>query len=203
MRTAYGDQTLQRTRFASRPLDEHLRYLVANLREAARVAKDQGVLLAIENHTDFSGPEWRRVLTEVDLPQIRFAFDSGNGFTIYCDPVEDADALAPWSVTTHIKDMHVVENPRPAQGFSALVPFGLVGCPVGQGNVDLRAIIKRLFEESPLGSDIPLIVEPSWPAVAPGDDLAQKRNDLVALNVQGLRAMVRNLLPQAPHAGPT
>lgn len=193
LRTAYGDQTVARTRFASTPLPEHLTFLESNLREAATIAESEGVVLAVENHTDFSGREWEIVFTKVNSEHVRCALDSGNGMTIFSDPAEDVAALARWSVTTHIKDLRVIENPRPPSGMSPEVPFGLVGCPIGEGSIDLVTIVRCLIQESPQGDRLPLIVEPSWPVGATEANLAEKRNSLVAANLRNLRKLVREL----------
>lgn len=195
MRTAYGDQTLGRTRFGPSELGEHLRRLAANLEEAAAMADAEGVVLAIENHTDFSGREWATVFEQVGSPSIACAFDCANGLTVFSNPAEDALALAHWSVTTHIKDLEVVENSRPEQGFSPLVPFTLRGCPIGDGDVDVRRAVSLLFSESGLGTEIPLIVEPSWPPATAGDDLRLARNRLLRENLRRLRLLVEDLNP--------
>jgi sugar phosphate isomerase/epimerase len=199
LRTAYGDQTVARTRFAPRPLAEHLDSLKANLKEAAKIAQSEDIVFAVENHTDFSGRDWDAVFSDVDSEHVRCAVDTGNGLTIFSDPAEDAAALARWAVTTHIKDMRVIENPRPAVGMSPQVPFGLVGCPIGEGNIDLRAIVRRLVSASPLQDRLPLIVEPSWPSGATQANLADRRNALVETNVENLRRMVREMEDPPAH----
>ena len=193
LRTAYGDQTVARTRFGAILLADHLKFLESNLREASEIAKSEGVVLAVENHTDFSGREWATVFMNVDSEQIRCALDTGNGLTIFSDPSEDAAALARWSVTAHIKDLRVVENPRPAKGMSPQVPFGLVGCPIGEGNIDLVGIVRRIVNESPLRDRVPLIIEPSWPSGATEANLPEKRNALVEANLRNLRKLLQEL----------
>jgi sugar phosphate isomerase/epimerase len=193
LRTAYGDQTVARTRFGAKPLAEHLKLLESNLHEAAKIAESEDVVLAVENHTDFSGREWASVLSHVDSERIRCAFDTGNGMTIFSDPADDGEALARWSVTTHIKDMRVIDNPRPAQGMSPQVPFGLTGCPIGEGSIDVVTILRRLIDEGPLGDRVPLIVEPSWPPGATEANLAEKRNALIEANLRNLRRLLKEL----------
>jgi len=193
MRTAYGDNTLARSRYAARPVAEHLRFLIANLREAARLADSEGVILAIENHCDFYGEEWAQVLETIASDSIRCALDTGNGLTVFCDPMRDAAALTPWAVTTHLKDMCVMENPRPAIGMSPLVPFTMAGCPIGDGIVDLQTIVRNLVDHGPLGHHVPLIVEPSWPAAASDSDLRVRRKELLMANLSGLRRLLGTL----------
>ena len=193
MRTAYGNDGLARTRFGPTPLPEHMKLLASNLQEAAKLAESEGVVLAIENHCDFSGREWAGVFAQVDSERIRCALDTGNGIAIFWDPMDDTEALARWVVTTHIKDMRVTENRRPDKGRSPRVPFGLTGCPIGEGNVDVLAIIRRLVKECPLHAQVPLIVEPSWPSVADGEDLSTKRNELLLASLRNLRQLIQSL----------
>jgi hypothetical protein len=96
--------------------------------------------------------------------------------------------------------MRVIDNPRPATGPSPLVPFGLVGCPIGEGNVNLVAILRTLFTDGPLGDQVPLIIEPSWPEGANEDNLAQKRNELIAANLRNLRRLVPEIMKQSHDA---
>jgi sugar phosphate isomerase/epimerase len=193
LRTAYGNQTVARSRFGRADVAEHLRFLASQLREADRIAESEDVVLAIENHTDFSGQEWNTVFSEVNSERVRCAVDTGNGLTIFTDPAEDVRALARWSVSTHIKDMRIVENPRPDKGMSPQVPFGLVGCPIGEGHLDVLATVRCLISDSPLGNRLPLIVEPSWPSGATEASLPEKRNALVAANVRNLRRLLDRL----------
>jgi len=56
IRASYGRLNVATSRFnRDWPLAEHLGHLVAHLKEANRVVFDHGLLLAIENHCDFTG----------------------------------------------------------------------------------------------------------------------------------------------------
>lgn len=193
MRTAYGNNTVALSRFGPTPLPEHLKHLESNLKEAAKLAESEGVFLAIENHCDFSGRELASVFAHVDSERIRCALDTGNGMTIFCDPMDDAEALARWTVTTHIKDMKVIEHEGIVMGRSTRVPFGLIGCPIGEGHVDVLAIIQRLIKECPLHARVPLIIEPSWPSVASGEDFRTKRNEMLFASLRNLRQLVQSI----------
>jgi sugar phosphate isomerase/epimerase len=193
LRTGSDDGRTHRLFVQIPPKAEHMKLLESNLQEAARLAESEGVVLAIENHTDFSGREWARVFSQVNSEQIRCAFDSGNGITIFCDPIDDSEALAQWTVTTHIKDMRVTENPRPARGLSPRVPFGLTGCPIGEGSIDIGRVVRWLLKESPLGGRLPLIVEPSWPGVARGKTMSTIRNELLIANLSNLKKLLQEM----------
>jgi sugar phosphate isomerase/epimerase len=189
MHVAYGDETLARSRFAAGGIAEHLNKMVANLREAALIADAEGVILAVENHCDFSGQEWASVFEEVASPAIRCKLDSANGLAIYCDPIADAEALIPWAVTTHLKDLRPIEHQPPPN----VVPFTLIGCPIGDGIVDVKSIVEKLLAQGPSGRGVPLIVEPGWAEIPPGADIGKTRNKLVATNVQRMREILEGL----------
>jgi len=61
--------------------------------------------------------------------------------------VDAARALAPHTITTHIKDL-------------AVAPFARwEGVPLGQGHVDLPTVIAELAAQAPDPSNLPLVME--------------------------------------------
>lgn len=163
IRTAYGRLNIETSRF-HRPkgIREHLEALVPTLREAAAMVRDAGLLLAVENHCDFTGRELAQLLDLVDSPHVGAALDTGNGYTVFCDPNDDVAALAPYTFTTHLKDMNVVKNP-----LKGGIPFTAFGCTLGEGHVDLAAAIELLARHSPCAEGLHLIVEPGWMVMDP------------------------------------
>lgn len=121
------------------------------------MAEDAGVLLAVENHCDFTGRELAQLLEMVDSPYVGAALDTANGFTVFCDPNEDIEALAPWTFTTHMKDMKIVDY-----SVGGHIPMIAIGCTLGEGHVDLSRAIDLLAEHSPQAEGLHLIVEPGW-----------------------------------------
>ena len=99
--------------------------------------------------------------------------DTANGFTVYCDPNDDVDALAPYAITTHIKDMKVVDHA------SELIPFQARGCVLGEGDVDIPRALDLLETYSPRAEGLHLVVEQGWFAYEPGKD--SKAQDKAAL----------------------
>jgi len=97
-------------------------------------------------------------------------------------------ALAHLAVTTHLKDMRVVQHGDPGQ-----VPFLPVGCALGEGLVDVPGTIRTLVADAPRGRQTPLIVETGWPpAAAPGEDGPEARRRMFAESI----AYLRRLLPE-------
>lgn len=188
VRGGYGRLTLETSRFdRSRPLAEHRAHVVACLSAAADVAADIGVPLAIENHCDFTGKQLVEILDEVDSPLIGCALDTGNAYTVYADPADDIAALAPYAVTTHMKDMRL--EPSPFGGTIPLLPYG---CPMGDGNVDIAATVAALAHRSPDPHGLHLIVETGWER-ADGLDpaaLAELRRERLVQGVRWLQELI-------------
>lgn len=181
LRSGYGRLTLETTRFAAeRNADQQLAHMVACLREAAKIAEEFEMPLAVENHCDFTGKELAEVLRQVDSEWIGCAMDTANGFTVYCDPNEDIEALAEFTFTTHMKDMKMV--PTPVRG---LVPILPKGCELGQGHVDLVRAARLFAERSPRAKGLHLITEAGWETFDPAADNAVDLKK--ALLEQGVR----------------
>lgn len=181
LRSGYGRLTLETTRFAAeRNADQQMAHMVACLREAAKVAEELEMPLAVENHCDFTGKELATVLREVDSEWIGCAMDTANGFTVYCDPNEDIEALAEFTFTTHMKDMRMV--PAPMKGLVPIVPKG---CELGEGHVDLVRAARLFAERSPRAENLHLITEAGWETFDP--DAANATDLKKALLEQGVR----------------
>jgi sugar phosphate isomerase/epimerase len=147
------------------PLDEQLDRLAAALRRLAPVAEAGGVRLTIENHADYRGHELAAVLARVDSPAVGARLDTANPYAVIEEPLAAAEALAPYTVATHVKDLIVEAEP----GNRGVPPGGLLGlrhCVLGEGHVDLPAIVALLAERGPLGGDLSLVLEVGGATIA-------------------------------------
>ncbi|MBI2941844.1 MAG: sugar phosphate isomerase/epimerase [Chloroflexi bacterium] len=153
------------------------RDLVPVLREAVCAAADQGVVLAIENHGDFTADSLLRLRGEVNSPHLMVTLDTGNALRILEDPVEAARKLAPSVVATHIKD--VTTGRGSPQDF-----LYWPATPVGKGAIDIPAILAILRAAGYSGL---LCVEVDNPATAWRQT---PEEDLVRLSVEYLREHV-------------
>jgi sugar phosphate isomerase/epimerase len=193
IRTGYGHLDVATSRFAKdRSLADHLQFLVDNLREAAKVVEDNGVLLAIENHCDFSGRELAQVFEAVGSRSVGCALDTANGFTVFSDPGDDIRALAPYTMTTHMKDMRVVDarELEYIQSSGPLIPMLPIGCACGEGNVDLAMCIDELATKSPYAEGLHLIIELGWDPILPGMDKDASRIELFHRSVDYLKGLI-------------
>lgn len=186
LRLTYGELQIRTSRYNPElPLVDHMKLVVANLKEAARIAEDEDVVFGVENHCDFTGREWRAMLEEAGSPRVRAALDTGNCFTVFAQPQDDIDALAPITVLFHLKDMKVVSHDDPGQ-----VPFLPVGCVLGDGDVDIARAIRIAWSQGERGRDLPLVVETGWVRASPGEDPAEKRREVLRQSVGRLRQLV-------------
>ncbi len=96
-----------------------------------------GLDIGIENHKDWLAPELAALLRAIDSPHVGACVDFGNNLALLEDPDETIAVLAPYAVTTHVKDMAVRTT---ADGFE------LSEVPLGQGLLPLEryaAAIRR------------------------------------------------------------
>lgn len=98
------------------------------------------ISVGIENHKDFTAAELAGVLKRLDSAKIGACVDFGNNVSLLEDPIATIRTLAPYAVTTHVKDMAV----RPSHG-----GFDLSEVPLGEGLVPLRDGIRILREARP------------------------------------------------------
>lgn len=165
--------------YADAPRDELLGAVAPMLREAAEIAAEHGVTLALENHIDFTSHEVIRLLEQVGSEHLRVNFDTGNTIRLFEDPVQAAARLAPYTVSTHTKDIATrVRGGSPAEHF-AWWP----SCPVGEGVIDMPGVIAALSAggfDGCLAVEIDLVGE-QWV------ELGEER--IVATSVERLREM--------------
>jgi sugar phosphate isomerase/epimerase len=139
------------------PLAVQLERLGAALGRLAPIAEAGGVYLALENHADYRGDELAAVIRQVGSPAVGARFDTANPYAVIEEPVMAAAALAPMTLSTHIKDM-VVEAEPGNRGLSGGL-LALRACALGEGHVDLPAIVALLAEQSPLKNELVLTIE--------------------------------------------
>ena len=125
-------------RFRDQPHEPQLRQLAGMLREATKVAADQGVILAMENHIDFTAREILQLIEEVSSANFGVNFDTGNALRLFEDPVEEAKLLAPYIHATHIKDL------SPRRGGSPREWNFWESVPAGHGVVDIPGVMRAL-----------------------------------------------------------
>ena len=98
------------------------------------------VRLAVENHKDWRIDEMIGWLKRLSSEYVGVTLDTGNSIALLEDPHAVVDAFAPWTMTTHFKDMAVAEYDD---------GFLLSEVPLGDGFLDLPRIISVLKGRRP------------------------------------------------------
>lgn len=111
MRCFMGDATERR---GTVPLEQHVEMTVKILRSVRSRALDFGVRIAVENHGDLQAWEMRNLIEEAGKDFVGSCLDTGNPITVIEDPLISLEKLAPYVITTHVRDSVVFEHPRGA-----------------------------------------------------------------------------------------
>ena len=148
-----------------------------SLRLAEPLVRRHGVRLGVENHKDFHAPELVEMLSKIGSDQIGVCIDLGNSLALLEDPLAVVETLAPLVVTTHVKDIAVMES---AEGFH------MAEVPLGEGILDLPRMFELIEAANPRVEhhlemitrdplDIPCLKERYWATFPdkPGMELAR------------------------------
>lgn len=139
VRCFMGTQT---DRFGPPGFSVHVDECVRVLRSVAPRAEDLGVHIALENHGggDLRAPELKGLIERVDSSAVGVCFDSGNAAYAGEDPVQAAELLGPHVVTCQLRD---------ARAWMTASGAAVQWVPLGQGDIDLRAITQILNRHNP------------------------------------------------------
>lgn len=108
---------------------EFAKNALTSLELAESVVRKLKIKLAVENHKDWRAPELVDIMKKIDSEWVGVTLDFGNNVALMEDPMDVVNALAPYTFTTHVKDMGVSEH---EDGFL------LSEVPLGEGVLDLR-----------------------------------------------------------------
>ncbi len=157
--------------------DAHQKRAWKSLTLAEGVIARQGAQLAVENHKDWRVEEMLALVERLSSESVGINLDTGNNIALLEEPHAVVEALAPFAITTHLKDMAVAEY---EEGFL------LAEVPLGEGYLDLPRIIRTCRQANPqirfnlemITRDplqIPCLTDPYWTTFenVPAQDLAR------------------------------
>jgi sugar phosphate isomerase/epimerase len=107
---------------------------------AEPVLKRLGACLGVENHKDLRAEEWVELLRTVGSAHVGCCLDFGNNLALLESPEQTLQALGPYLVTTHLKDMALAPCPE---------GFEMAEVPLGQGMLDLPGLIAACVAANP------------------------------------------------------
>jgi sugar phosphate isomerase/epimerase len=166
--------------FRHEPHQPQIKALVAQFKEAMKIADEYGIKLANENHIDYTADEMLQMIEEVGSPNFGINFDTGNFLRLLDDPIKGMEKLAKYTFATHVKDLAVNPNARPDDWFF------FSGVPVGQGLVDnfkLAELLKKADYKGFLAVEIDH-PHPSW---------FNLEEEAISISVKNLRAIAKKL----------
>jgi 3-oxoisoapionate decarboxylase len=145
----------------------HIDSLIGVLKSGRSMALDAGLKIAVENHAgDMRSEELATLVEMAGRDFVGVNYDSGNSLWTFEDPLDALDRLAPYVVTTSLRDGIVTEIPNGAR---------VRWTAVGDGVVDFPRFVQRLAERCPgvpfhvetisgLGRDVPFLDDEFWEA---------------------------------------
>ncbi len=144
-------------RHQEHPVEALMEETMRTFRSMRSEAQEAGVKITIENHSgDFEADEVKTIIEESGKDYVGSCLDSGNPMWLVEDPLYTLETLAPYVVTTHIRDSALYEHPRGAA-------FQWVA--LDDGNIDFQKFIARYRELWPQSSMQLEIITGRRPAV--------------------------------------
>jgi 3-oxoisoapionate decarboxylase len=111
--------------------EKEIEEVAARLKIFTRDAELEGLIVALENHADYTIDEMLEIIHRIESENFKITLDTGNPVYLREDPIETVEKLAHYTVYTHVKDLKHV-GPM------------LLGVPLGQGEVDIKGIVRVL-----------------------------------------------------------
>lgn len=107
---------------------------------ASKMAERAKFPVVVENHKDWTADELVELMKKYGNDYFGVCLDTGNNISLLDDPFEPIEKLAPYALSTHIKDMGVAEYKN---------GFLLSEVPFGEGIVDLKKAIRTIRAARP------------------------------------------------------
>lgn len=111
-----------------------------SIQRAIPIIEKNKIKLAIENHKDWRVPDLLALLDYFESEWVGVNLDTGNNISFLEDPMYVIESLAPYSFTTHLKDMGIQDY---EEGFL------LSEVPLGKGQLDLKKVIEICQKHNP------------------------------------------------------
>ena len=138
------------------PLSTHMQGAVETLKAVRDQALDLGIKMAVENHGDLQSHEVRALIQAAGPDHVGSCFDAGNAIMLGEDLMTAFEHLAPFVVTSHIRDSVVFPHPK-----GACVQH----VAMGHGNVGIDEFARAYQERCPQASFVLEVLTGSPPRV--------------------------------------
>jgi 3-oxoisoapionate decarboxylase len=110
------------------------------IQSAVRIVEKYKMPLGIENHKDWLVDQQVALMKEHSSEYLGVCLDTGNNLALLDDPMETIEKLAPYTLSTHLKDMAVQEYDK---------GLLLSEVPLGEGMLDMKRIVATIRRAKP------------------------------------------------------
>jgi sugar phosphate isomerase/epimerase len=122
-------------------IDAHIERALGVLRSVRSRVMDAGLKLAVENHSgDMHSRELKSLINEAGTDFVGACIDSGNAAWALEDPHDALDRLAPYALTSHMRDSALWIS---AEGIN------VEWTRMGEGTVDIARYLRTFVEKCP------------------------------------------------------
>jgi 3-oxoisoapionate decarboxylase len=123
------------------PLERHMENTVKVLHNVRSRVVDAGLKIAIENHAgDMQARELKSLIEAAGNDFVGACLDAGNPLWTIEDPHLTLETLAPYVLTSHVRDTSVWLAPQGA---------AVAWTRMGDGNIDIAGYVRRYIERCP------------------------------------------------------
>src|SRR5437588_5816664 len=123
------------------PIEGHIENTAKVLRKVRSLAMDHGLKIAIENHAGaMQGRELKMLIEEAGKDFVGACLDSGNPLWTLEDPHLTLETLAPYVLTSHVRDSAVWRVPEGA---------AVAWVRMGEGNVKIEEYVRKYADLCP------------------------------------------------------
>lgn len=121
--------------------EQHIENTAKTLRAVRSRAVDAGLKIAVENHAgDMQGWELKQLIEAAGKDFVGACLDSGNPVWTLENPHRTLEAVAPYVLTSHLRDSYLWDTPEGT---------AVRWVRMGEGNVDISGFLKRFIELCP------------------------------------------------------
>jgi sugar phosphate isomerase/epimerase len=110
------------------------------IRSAVAICEKNKIPFALENHKDWTLEQIVEILKGYSSENVGACVDFGNNISLLDDPLDVVEQLAPYAVTTHVKDMGMESYPE---------GFLLSEVRLGEGALDLPRMFTMIRQARP------------------------------------------------------
>ena len=123
------------------PLEQHIENTIASCKSVRSEFTDAGVKIAVENHAgDLQDHQLKMLVEEAGTDYVGALLDAGNATWTLEDPHYTLETLAPYALTTGVRDSAV---------WHTETGVDVMWVPMGEGNVDIQGWMRRFTELCP------------------------------------------------------